>query len=127
MLGDSKAVAFATVFDLDRARAFYEGMIGLKVISQDAFAVLAEAGGVQVRISKAPMVVVPQPFTVVGFDVTDIDSIVTGLAAKGVVFERYPFFCAAQDSRGVWDAPGGAKVAWFKDPDGNLLSVQQLP
>ncbi len=126
MLADSKAVAFATVYDLDRARAFYEGVLGLKIVSQDAFAVMAEAGGVKVRISRAP-VVVPQPYTVIGFDVADIDAVVAGLTAKGVVFERYPFFGDAQDARGVWDAPGGARVAWFKDPDGNLLSVQTMP
>jgi catechol 2,3-dioxygenase-like lactoylglutathione lyase family enzyme len=110
--------------DLDRSRAFYEGVLGLKVLSQDIFAVLAEAGGVKVRISKAP-VVIPQPFTVVGFDVEDIGAVAAGLTAKGVVFERYPFFGDAQDASGVWSAPGGTKVAWFKDPDGNLLSVQQ--
>jgi catechol 2,3-dioxygenase-like lactoylglutathione lyase family enzyme len=124
VLGQSPAVAFATVMDLDRSRAFYEGVLGLKVLSQDIFAVLAEAGGVKVRISKAP-VVIPQPFTVVGFDVEDIGAVAAGLTAKGVVFERYPFFGDAQDASGVWSAPGGTKVAWFKDPDGNLLSVQQ--
>ena len=125
MLANSRAVAFATVVDLDRARAFYEGVLGLTILSQDVFAVMAEAGGVTLRISKAPALI-PQPFTVVGFDVEDIDAIVDGLTARGVVFERYPFFGPAQDARGVWTAPGGAKVAWFKDPDGNLLSVQRM-
>jgi catechol 2,3-dioxygenase-like lactoylglutathione lyase family enzyme len=125
MLADSKAVAFVTVTDLDRARAFYEGVLGLKVLSQDVFAVMAQAGGVKLRISRAP-VVVPAPYTVAGFDVEDIDAIVDGLASRGVVFERYPFFGDAQDARGVWSAPGGARVAWFKDPDGNLLSVQRM-
>ncbi|MDB5461468.1 MAG: glyoxalase/bleomycin resistance protein/dioxygenase [Caulobacteraceae bacterium] len=125
MLADSKAVAFVTVTDLDRARAFYEGVLSLKVLSQDVFAVMAQAGGVKLRISRAP-VVVPAPYTVAGFDVEDIDAIVDGLASRGVVFERYPFFGDAQDARGVWSAPGGARVAWFKDPDGNLLSVQRM-
>jgi predicted enzyme related to lactoylglutathione lyase len=126
MLGDSPAVAFATVTDLGRARAFYEGVLGLKVLSHDGFAVLVQAGaGTQVRISGAPAVV-PQPFTVVGFNVQDIDFVVDGLMAHGVAFEHYPFFGAAQDDRGVWSAPGGSKVAWFRDPDGNLLSVQQM-
>jgi catechol 2,3-dioxygenase-like lactoylglutathione lyase family enzyme len=124
MLANSKAVAFASAMDLDRARAFYEGVLGLKVIEQDVFAVLCEAGGVKVRISKVPLVT-PQAYTVLGFDVADIDAVVDGLSAKGVAFERYPFFGPAQDSRGVWTAPSATKVAWFKDPDGNLLSVQQ--
>ena len=124
MLANSKAVAFASAMDLDRARAFYEGVLGLKVVEQDVFAVLCEAGGVKVRISKVPLVT-PQAYTVLGFDVADIDAVVDGLTAKGVVFERYPFFGPAQDARGVWTAPSATKVAWFKDPDGNLLSVQQ--
>jgi hypothetical protein len=86
---------------------------------------MCEAGGVKVRLSKVPAVV-PHPFTVLGFDVEDIDAVVEGLAARGVTFERYPFFGPAQDARGVWTAPGGALVAWFKDPDGNLLSVQKM-
>jgi catechol 2,3-dioxygenase-like lactoylglutathione lyase family enzyme len=125
MLGSSKAVAFASVTDLDRARAFYEGVLGLQVLSQDVFALMCEAGGVKVRLSKVPAVV-PHPFTVLGFDVEDIDAVVEGLTARGVAFERYPFFGPAQDARGVWTAPGGALVAWFKDPDGNLLSVQKM-
>jgi catechol 2,3-dioxygenase-like lactoylglutathione lyase family enzyme len=125
MLRNSRAVAFVTVTDLDRARAFYEGVLDLEVVSQDVFAVMAQAGGVTLRISRAP-VVVPAPYTVAGFEVDDIDAIVDGLTGRGVAFERYPFFGAAQDDRGVWTAPGGARVAWFKDPDGNLLSVQRM-
>jgi hypothetical protein len=102
-------------------------VLGLKVLTHDGFAVLVEAGqGTHVRISYAPTMA-PQPFTVVGFNVEALDPIVDGLAERGVVFEHYPFFGASQDARGVWDAPGGARVAWFKDPDGNLLSVQQMP
>jgi len=125
MLGSSKAVAFASTTDLDRARAFYEGVLGLTVLSQDVYALMCEAGGVHVRISKVPAVV-PQAFTVLGFDVEDMDAVVGGLASRGVVFERYPFFGPAQDSRGVWTAPGGSLVAWFRDPDGNLLSVGKM-
>lgn len=125
MLANSPAVAFAPVLDLDRARAFYEGVLGLTVTLQDEYAVRAEAGGVRLWITRIPAFV-PQPFTVAGFNVEDIDAMVEGLAARGVGFERYPFFGDAQDARGVWTAPSGARVAWFKDPDGNLLSVQQM-
>jgi catechol 2,3-dioxygenase-like lactoylglutathione lyase family enzyme len=125
MLGSSRAVAFASVTDLDRARTFYEGVLGLRVLSQDVFALTCEAGGVKVRLSKVPAVT-PHPFTVLGFDVENIDAVVDGLTARGVAFEHYPFFGPAQDQRGVWTAPGGSLVAWFKDPDGNLLSVQKM-
>jgi catechol 2,3-dioxygenase-like lactoylglutathione lyase family enzyme len=122
MLGSAKAVAFASVTDLDRARAFYEGVLGLKVLSQGAFALMCEAGGVSVRITKVETLT-PQSFTVVGFEVEDIGAMVQGLAARGVVFEHYPFFGSAQDAHGIWTAPSGSLVAWFQDPDGNLLSI----
>ena len=122
MLGSAKAVAFASVTDLDRARAFYEDVLGLTVLSQGAFALMCEAGGVSVRITKVEALT-PQSFTVLGFEVEEIGSVVEALAARGVVFERYPFFGSAQDARGVWTAPSGSLVAWFKDPDDNLLSI----
>ena len=125
MLADCKGVAFVNVADLDGARAFYEGVLGLPVLSQDEFALTARAGGTPLRIAKAP-VVHPAPYTVMGFEVDDIAGKVRGLAARGVVFERYAFFGEAQDGTGVWTAPGGARVAWFKDPDGNLLSLAQM-
>ena len=65
----------------------------------------------------------PPAYAVLGFNVDDIEAAVDALTAKGVVFARYPFF--VQDARGVWSAPDGTKVAWFHDPDLNLLSVVQ--
>jgi catechol 2,3-dioxygenase-like lactoylglutathione lyase family enzyme len=124
MLSTSKAVAFASVTDLDRARAFYEGVLGLTVQSQGPFALTCEAGGVSVMITKVEALT-PQSFTVLGFEVEDMHAVVDGLAARGVAFERYPYF--DQDPRGVWTAPSGTLVAWFKDPDGNLLSVSKAP
>ncbi len=125
MLADCEAVAFVGASDLDRARAFYEGVLGLPVVMQDAFAVLAQAGGVSVRIAWT-QAVVPAPYTVLGFQVGDIAAKVDGLKERGVAFERFAFFGDAQDAQGVWTAPGGARVAWFKDPDGNLLSLAQV-
>ena len=125
MLADCKAVAFVNVLDLDRARAFYEGDLGLTVLMQDGFAVMAEAGGVPVRIALAPERQAA-PHTVLGFQVEDIAGKVQALKARGVTFERYAFLGEAQDGEGVWTAPSGAKVAWFKDPDGNLLSLAQM-
>ena len=65
----------------------------------------------------------PHPFTLLGWEVTGIEKEVAALAEAGVVFERYGFF--EQDALGIWTAPNGDKVAWFKDPDGNTLSVSQ--
>ena len=124
MLAQSKAVAFLGAADLDRARAFYEGVLGLPILSQDELMVTAEAGGVSIRITQ-PQAVDPQRYTVLGFDVQDIGAKVAGLTARGVIFEHYSFFGDAQDALGVWTAPGGRRVAWFKDPDGNLLSLAE--
>jgi catechol 2,3-dioxygenase-like lactoylglutathione lyase family enzyme len=122
MLSDCPAVAFIGAADLTRARAFYEGVLGLSVVSQDDFAVVARAGGVSLRITQPPQVVAA-PYTVLGFSVRDVAAEVAALAARGVAFERYDGM--GQDAAGVWSAPGGGKVAWFKDPDGNLLSLSQ--
>lgn len=122
MLGDARAVAFVGASDLDVARAFYEGVLGLTVVSQDAFVVVAQAGGVSVRIIKPPQVAAAS-YTVLGFIVEDVPAKAAALAERGVAFERYPWFGEAQGPDGVWLAPSGAHVAWFKDPDGNLLSI----
>lgn len=127
MLAECPAVACVAASDLDRARAFYEGVLGVRIIAQDGFAVTAEAGGVRIRINQPPQVVAA-PYTVLNFAVPDIAAMVAGLSARGVRFERYAFMQDAQDETGVWTVPGGAgKVAWFKDPDGNLLSLTQNP
>jgi len=127
MLSDCPAVAFVGAAGLDRARGFYEGVLGLTIVSQDGFAVVARAGGVTIRISQPPQVVAA-PYTVLGFAVDDIDGKVAAPSARGVAFERCAFMGEAQDERGVWSFPGGAgKVAWFKGPDGNLLSLSRGP
>jgi catechol 2,3-dioxygenase-like lactoylglutathione lyase family enzyme len=126
VLGDCKAIAFLGVSDLDQARVFYEEVLGLHIVSQDALSVVADAGGVMIRITQ-PQAVDPHVYTVLGFDVDDIAAKVRGLTARGVVFERYSFFGDSQDDLGVWTAPGGMRVAWFKDPDGNLLSLSEAP
>ena len=81
-----------------------------------------DANGIMLRVVKAGKFT-PQQFTVLGWEVSDIGAIVSALAKKGVKFEKYGM--PGQDERGIWSAPGGAKVAWFKDPDGNVLSVSQ--
>ncbi|HXN33665.1 MAG TPA: VOC family protein, partial [Polyangiaceae bacterium] len=104
------------------ARTFYEGALGLKVEYEDDFAIACDAHGTSLRIQKVEALR-PQPVTALGWTVPDIAAAVDGLAKNGVRFERYGGM--DQDKRGIWNAPGGAKVAWFKDPDGNTLSLTE--
>ena len=123
MLGSTKIVAFVPSRDFAGARSFYEGVLGLRFVSEDGFALVLDAGGIMLRVAKVPKFE-PQPFTILGWEVPDIENAVSGLQGRGVSFEKYRI--RGQDERGIWTAPGGAKVAWFKDPDGNVLSVSQL-
>ena len=122
MLGSTDIVAFVAISDAEKARAFYEGMLGLKFVKDDGFALVFDANGIMVRAAKMKEVK-PQPFTVLGWQVAEIEDMVRALTAKGVKFEIFVFF--KQDELGIWTAPTGDKVAWFKDPDGNILSVSQ--
>jgi catechol 2,3-dioxygenase-like lactoylglutathione lyase family enzyme len=124
MLGSNKIVAFVPTRDSVKARAFYEGTLGLKFIFEDAFALVLDANGIRVRVAKAPEFK-PAPFTILGWEVSGIENMVADLMKKGVRFEK--FGMPGQDDQGIWSAPGGAKVAWFKDPDGNILSLSQHP
>jgi catechol 2,3-dioxygenase-like lactoylglutathione lyase family enzyme len=122
MLGSTNIVAFVPIKDSEKARAFYEGVLGLRFVKDDGFALVLEANGIMVRAAKMKEVT-PAQFTILGWQVADIEQVVRGLAAKGVHFEIFGFF--KQDELGIWTAPTGDKVAWFKDPDGNILSVSQ--
>jgi catechol 2,3-dioxygenase-like lactoylglutathione lyase family enzyme len=122
MLANSSIVAFVATTDPSRAKAFYRDVLGLLLISEDEYALVFDAHGNMLRVVIAAEVV-RAPYTVLGWQVSDIAATVRGLAAKGVTFERYPWM--EQDDLGIWCAPSGAKVAWFKDPDGNLLSVSR--
>ena len=122
MLGSTNIIAFVPITDGERGRAFYEGVLGLRFLKDDGFALVLEANGIMVRAAKMKEVT-PAQFTVLGWQVTDIENVVRGLQEKGVKFEIFGFF--KQDALGIWTAPTGDKVAWFKDPDGNVLSVSQ--
>ena len=124
MLGSTNVVAFVPTKDSARARAFYEGVLGLTFVKDDGFAMVLDANGIMVRVAKAGEFT-PAPFTILGWQVTGIEKVVAGLQGKGVAFERFGFF--KQDELGIWTAPTGDKVAWFKDPDGNTLSLSQHP
>lgn len=125
MLGSMDIVTFVPTRSPGIARPFYEKTLGLRFVSDDQFALVFDANGVMVRvvdISAVPRFK-PAPFTIVGWSVIDIVKTVKALQNRGVKFERYPGM--QQDQLGVWNSPSGAKVAWFKDPDGNVLSVTE--
>ncbi len=122
MLSLNKLIAFVPTRDASQARSFYEGKLGLRFVSDDPFALLLDAGGIMVRVVKLQQYE-PQQFTILGWEVENIDDAVAHLDGKGIRFEKYGM--NGQDERGIWTAPGGARVAWFKDPDGNVLSVSQ--
>jgi catechol 2,3-dioxygenase-like lactoylglutathione lyase family enzyme len=123
MLSASKVISFVATKDASKARTFYEQMLGLTFVSDSPFALEFDANGTMLRIQKVQQHS-PAIHTVLGWDVADIQAEIVALARKGVVFERYGFL--SQDDRGVWIAPSGAKIAWFKDPDGNTLSLTQF-
>ena len=122
MLGATNIIAFIPTRDPAKAREFYEGVLGLRFVKDDGFAMVLDANGIMVRVAKAPDFE-PLPFTVLGWQVVGIEKVVAALQGAGVQFERFSFL--EQDKLGIWTAPSGDKVAWFKDPDGNMLSVSQ--
>jgi catechol 2,3-dioxygenase-like lactoylglutathione lyase family enzyme len=123
MLGPAKLIAFCATVDGARARAFYEGVLGLRVVSDDPFGLALEANGTLLRIQKVASFT-PAPFTALGWQVRDIGVTIDQLVRAGIELERYPGL--AQDDRGIWRSPSGALVAWFRDPDRNTLSVTQF-
>jgi catechol 2,3-dioxygenase-like lactoylglutathione lyase family enzyme len=122
MLGKDRIVAFVPTSDYARARTFFEGKLGLRFISQDDFALVLDANGLMLRVTKVRNHQ-PAEFTILGWEVNGIEEKVAGLTKAGVTFERFGFL--QQDAHGVWTAPGGDKVAWFKDADGNVLSLSE--
>jgi catechol 2,3-dioxygenase-like lactoylglutathione lyase family enzyme len=124
MLGSNNIVAFVPTRDSAKARAFYEGVLGLKFIQDDGFALVLDGNGTKIRVARVHEFK-PAQFTILGWEVLGIGNVVADLMKKGIRFEQ--FGLPGQDEQGIWSAPGGAKVAWFKDPDGNILSVSQQP
>ena len=122
MLADKKLKAFAPTINPDKAKHFYKDILGLKLLSEDNYALEFDANGTRLRVTTVRELN-PHPFTVLGWKVDDISSVIKELNKKGVVCERYDFL--QQDDLGIWHAPGGTKVAWFKDADGNILSFDK--
>jgi catechol 2,3-dioxygenase-like lactoylglutathione lyase family enzyme len=124
MRTDFAIVAFAATTDLERSHAFYAGALGLRHVETTPFANVYDADGTTLRVTLVDTVA-PAPYTVLGWEVGDIHAAIADLEASAVVFER--FDGVEQDAAGVWSTPGGGRVAWFRDPDGNLLSLSQAP
>jgi catechol 2,3-dioxygenase-like lactoylglutathione lyase family enzyme len=124
MLKQASIAAFLGATDLPRARAFFEGLLGLSVVSLDGFALVLRGANGLIRVTQVERAA-RAPYTVLGWDVPDIESSVAALSERGLVFTRYPGM--AQDDLGIWTAPSGSRIAWFKDPDENVLSLAQHP
>ena len=117
-------IGFIPTRDADVARRFYEGLLGMRFVSDDNFAIVLDAEGTMVRLVRAGDFR-PQPFTILGWESKNLAEAVDELTAAGVELENFGF--PGQGEDGIWYAPGGSKVVWFKDPDGNLLSVSEHP
>jgi catechol 2,3-dioxygenase-like lactoylglutathione lyase family enzyme len=124
VLHSKSLVAFVACRDLEAAESFYGSLLGLPVEQRTPFAVVFDAHGTQLRVTKVETVDA-RPYTVLGWRVNDISHAVGQLRDRGVRFSFYEGM--AQNDDGVWNAPSGTRVAWFSDPDGNTLSLQQDP
>jgi len=124
MLTSNELVAFVATADTEAAMMFYRDRLGLRLVAETPNALEFEAGEIMLRVTPVEAVT-PQPYTVLGWKVPDIVEEVLALSKRGIAFERFDGM--EQDENAIWTAPGGARVAWFKDPDGNLLSLSQFP
>jgi catechol 2,3-dioxygenase-like lactoylglutathione lyase family enzyme len=124
VLDKDTLVAFVPMTDAASAREFYEKRLGLTFLRDDGFALLFDANGTRLRIARVGASLAPHPFTALGWEVTDIAETVRRLAEEGIALERYAF--RSPDPTGVCTFPNGDRVAWFKDPDGNILSLAQM-
>ncbi|MGA2217782.1 MAG: VOC family protein [Terracidiphilus sp.] len=125
ILGTANVVAFIPVTDTAKARGFYEGILGLRLIHDEKpFALVFDANGTMLRVTPVRDHV-PAPFTILGWDVETIETTVEQLTAAGVEFLRFPGL-NDDGPRPIWNAPSGARIAWFHDPDKNVLSLTQF-
>jgi catechol 2,3-dioxygenase-like lactoylglutathione lyase family enzyme len=124
MLNSARLVGFVATSQPEKSKHFYGELLGLQLIEERPYAIVFEANSTVIRIQKVQQVCAP-PYTAMGWEVQRIEQTVKTLSDNGVLFERFDGL--QQDELAIWHVPGGASVAWFKDPDGNLLSVTQLP
>jgi catechol 2,3-dioxygenase-like lactoylglutathione lyase family enzyme len=123
MLNDSSLVAFIPISDVAAAKTFYAITLGLTILEESPFALVVDANGTKIRLTPVPELR-PQPFTIAGWDVADIEATISELDARGVAFRRFEGM--EQRANGVWESPSGDLVAWFADPDDNVLSLTEF-
>ena len=121
-LNTATLVGFVATAEPLAARRFYEGVLGLRLIEDSSFALVFAAGTTSLRVQKVEFVTVAA-YTALGWEVEDISTAVETLSNRGLHFERFPGM--SQDEAGIWRTPDGSAVAWFRDPDGNTLSLTQ--
>jgi len=126
MLASAKLIGFIPTRDPQKSREFYVRTLGLRFVSEDHFAIVVDSNGMMVRITNVSNAgdFKPFPFTILGWNVENAEQTVRELTQKGITFERFPGL--QQNAHGIWQSPAGAKIAWFKDPDGNLLSITEF-
>ena len=125
MLENADLIAFVPTRDPQKSRRFYQQTLGLEFVSEDPFAIVFNANGVMLRIANVSTIenFKPASFTILGWRVPNAETTVRALGEKGIEFERFPDI--NQNPLGIWHSPSGAQVAWFKDPDGNILSITE--
>ena len=122
-LAQESVIAFVPICDPDRAKKFYRDTLGLPLVCEELpFALVFDLNGIMLRVTIVEKLN-PAPFTILGWQVANIAVAVKALRMAGVKFQHFPGM--PQDELGIWTSPSGAKVAWFKDPDGNTLSLSQ--
>jgi catechol 2,3-dioxygenase-like lactoylglutathione lyase family enzyme len=119
MIARSDVIAFIGTADPDRACAFYRDVLGLRLVERNEFASVFDANGTMLRVTTVKEVA-PRPYTVLGWGVDDLEAALAELDVEPLRYEGM-----GQDERGIWTAPFGVRVAWFRDPDGNVLSLSQ--
>ncbi|MEO6979231.1 MAG: hypothetical protein ABJA76_04765 [Mucilaginibacter sp.] len=123
MLANQTIKAFVPTTKPAEAKVFYRDVLGLTLLSEDAYALEFNSNGTLLRVITVPELT-PHQFTAVGWNVEDIEAVIRALNLKGICCEKYGFM--EQDDLGIWTSPSGAKVAWFKDVDGNVLSLTEI-
>jgi len=120
----TRMIGFVITNDAEKAKTFYGDVLGFRLMNEDEYALSFDANGTMLRVNKGRDFKAAQG-TVLGWDVEDIHAAVRELVSRGVRFEQFGLPFMKQDELGVWIPPNGDRVAWFKDPDGNVLSISQ--